>query len=123
VYAYLPEQTALFVDNIVIDKAVFFYASLILFFLINFLFSALGFLYNRAKEPNAKKQSIRDWLLSLPVAINFYMIFIIAYIGVINNGNAFDPGTYGYLLYLGPLLLVVWIVAFAKILLTPAAEA
>jgi len=121
-YAYLPENTSLYIDDIVVSKAVFFYSTLIIFCLINFLFSTLGWLYKKAKTNDLKKTNIREWLLSLPVPINFYLIFIVAYIGVINNSQSTDADSYFYLLYLGPVLVVVWVLAFAKILVSAGAN-
>lgn len=122
VYAKLPENTLLYVNDLMTTRETFFYVTLILFFLINFLFSALGWLYNKSKTNDPKKQNLRDWLISLPVAINFYVIFMVAYIGEINDLASGGSESYFYLLYLGPLLIVIWIIAFAKILLSPSVK-
>lgn len=120
VYAKLPEKTLLFISDLTVTKESFFYITLILFFVINFLFSALSWLYSKTKTSDSKRQSLREWLTSLPVAINFYIIFLVAYIGELNEPAGGAAESYKYLLYLGPLLIVVWLIAFAKIILTPA---
>ena len=47
---------------------------------------------------------------------------MVAYIGELNEPASGAAESYKYLLYLGPLLMIVWIIAFAKIILTPAAK-
>ena len=119
VYAFLPMEVSLYIDNIVVSKETFFYTVLILFCILNFLFSSLAWFYKRLKAKDAKKQSIQDWTVSLPVPINWYIIFIVAYIGMINNTESVDVGSYTYLLYMGPLLVIIWVVAFVRILIQP----
>ncbi len=122
VYAKLPENTMLFIGDLMTTKQAFFYITLIMFFIINFLFAALGWLYSKSKTNKLKQKQLREWLVSLPVAINFYIIFIVAYIGELNDRAAGGADSFYYLLYLGPLLIVVWLIAFAKIMLTSSSE-
>ena len=117
VYAFLPREVSLYIGDLQVSKEYFFYASLILFCVLNFLFSSLAWFYQRIKEENPKRQQLKDWLTSLPVPINGYLLFMIAYIGIINNPESVNPDSYAYLLYLGPVLVVIWVVAVIRILM------
>mgnify|MGYP001799359052 FL=1 len=116
VYAFLPKEVSLFINDMTVEKQTFFYGVLILFCLLNFLFSSLSWFYKRIKESDPKKKHLKEWTVSLPVPINGCLIFIVAYIGIMNNADSVNPSSYAYLLYLGPLLLVIWIAAVFKIL-------
>jgi len=115
VYANLPKITSLFVNELEMTKETFFYSTLIIFSLVNLLFAILKNIFSKVKAGTDKKEKVRSWFLSLPVMFNFYLIFMIAYIGIINNTSSIDPSGYFYLIYLGPVLVLIWTAAFFKI--------
>ncbi len=122
IYAYLPKITALHVSGLETSKETFFYGALALFSLVNFLFSVLSVLFKKRKASTAKAESLRSWFLSVPIMFNFYLIFIVAYIGIINNADSINPSSYFYLVYLGPILVIGWIAVLIKVLFTKEIE-
>ena len=119
VYAFLPDEVSFQMYDITASKQSFFYYTLIFFCLLNFLLSSLSWFYKRIEEPNYKKRLLKEWVISLPIPVNAYATFVIAYIGIINNAESVNPDSYAYLLYLGPLLVIGWGVALLKILFRP----
>jgi hypothetical protein len=48
------------------------------------------------------------WFAALPVVVNFYICFLVGFLGVLNNPSNIQFSSYEYLNYLGPILLLVW---------------
>ena len=48
------------------------------------------------------------WVAALPVVVNFYICFLIGFLGVLNNASSLQLSNYVYLNYLGPILLIIW---------------
>ena len=113
VYANLPKEVAIVPGQISIEKDMFFYTMIILFVVINLLFTIISILFKNLKVSNLsdRKQMLRTWFISLPVMLNLYITFSVAYLGVLNNPANFESGAYNYLNYLGPILLIGWIFA------------
>ncbi|MEM6831488.1 MAG: hypothetical protein AAF551_13340, partial [Bacteroidota bacterium] len=54
--------------------------------------------------------SIRSWMMGLIFLLNFYITLIIGFIGVLNNSTHVSPSSYAYLNFLGPILLIGWMI-------------
>ncbi len=113
VYAYLPLDVRLYFIDTSLNKETFFYIILGLFLLINLLFTILILLYKNIDltSQSARKQNLITWVTTLPVMLNLYLTFMVGYIGILNNASNFQGNNYGYLNYLGPILLIGWISA------------
>ncbi|MEM9338713.1 MAG: hypothetical protein AAGA66_08305 [Bacteroidota bacterium] len=105
VYAYLPVQVDLKVQELSVHKQHFFYYSLGTFILVNILLRlVLGY------GLRSLNLSIRSWMMGLIFLLNFYITLIIGFIGVLNNSTHVSPSSYAYLNFLGPILLIGWMI-------------
>lgn len=108
VYSLLPVMTSLVPDDASwsVHREYFFYGALIFFLVLNIFLIAL----ERMIRPLISREQVRAWVKGLAVVLNFYLACMIGSVGVLNNANDFQPGSYGYLNYIGPVLVVMWIV-------------
>ncbi len=118
VYAYLPKDVILLPDQLTVTKDNFFYIAITLFLVVNFLFTIVAGMFKQLKSARStqRSQDLRTWFVSLPIMINLYLAFSIGSLGVMNNPSNFEGSFYGYLNYLGPILLVGWIFVLIFIL-------
>jgi len=106
VYAYLPIKVDLKNDLInPMNKQHFFYYAVTIFILGN-LFLRVIFHFG-LKGLNAE---IVGWFTLLIFAVNFYLSVLIGFIGVLNNPNSVEASSFAYLTYLGPILILGWII-------------
>ena len=89
-----------------VHREYFFYGAIIFFLVLNIFLIAL----ERMIRPLISKEEVRAWVKGLAVVLNFYLACMIGSVGVFNNANDFQPGSYAYLNYIGPVLIVVWII-------------
>lgn len=112
VYAYLPIQVELNVEGLdTVHKQRFFYYALFAFIIVNLLLRVIltfGF--------RSSKVDIAAWLRGLIFVLNFYMTLIMGFIGVLNNATHVSPSSYAYLNFLGPILLVGWVVGLVVVI-------
>jgi hypothetical protein len=54
-------------------------------------------------------EEIRAWIKGLAFVLNFYLACLIGSVGVFNNQSNFLPGSYAYLNFVGPILLLAWV--------------
>ncbi|MFY0600643.1 MAG: hypothetical protein JXR03_13305 [Cyclobacteriaceae bacterium] len=108
VYAFLPVMVNLNPDvsGWSLHKEYFFYvvvgASLILNIFLIFA--------ERTLSSIISSEEINAWIKGFSFVLNLYFSFLIGYVAVINNQNHFQSGSYAYLNYLGPILVLVWII-------------
>ena len=93
-------------SRLLVNREHFFYGSIIFFILLNIFLIAL----ERMIGPLIKKEEVRAWIKGLAVVLNFYLACMVGSLGVFNNANDFLPGSYAYLNYVGPILIIIWIV-------------
>ncbi len=108
VYSLLPVMVTLHPEDSSwsVHKEYFFYGVIILFMVLNIFLIAM----ERMLRPLIKIEEVRAWVKGLAVVLNFYLACMIGSVGVMNNANDFQPGSYGYLNYIGPVLIVVWVI-------------
>ncbi|MDQ3394460.1 MAG: hypothetical protein M3512_10170 [Bacteroidota bacterium] len=133
VYAYLPDQVVFSsarsgLAGTVISRETFFYGILILFVLSNILCIALGraILQLPARETisgapiffnEASKGGVIAWLKSFCIVLNAFFIFGAMYIGMLNNEEEIQSTNFNFLIYIGPILILIWLLLFVFIIL------
>ena len=105
VYAYLPISVDLNVEGFsAVHKQTLFYQLLVAFIVLNVL---LRFVLNLGLQ---RWEGVRkSWATGLIFIVNFYFTLVVGFIGVWNNSTHVSPEGYGYLNYIGPFLVVVWL--------------
>lgn len=105
VYAYLPISVDLNVKGISgIHKQTLFYQILGAFVVINVLLRLIINLGFRSLMPIR-----RAWVTGLIFIVNFYFVLLVGFVGVWNNSTHIAPEGYAYLNFIGPILLIVWV--------------
>ncbi len=133
VYSYLPEQIILTSDRLgylgsFISREIFFYSVLFLFAISNLLCISLGRALKQlpARQSitgtavfynQASKEGIIAWLKSFCIILNSLFIFGTVYIGMLNNDEANQGTQYNFLLYIGPILVLIWFLLFVFIII------
>lgn len=115
VYAYLPIMVQLDPEQTIspIQKESFFYAFVAAFVVVNLVF--IGF--QRLFEKQVDSIALKAWVRGLAFVVNLYFTFIVGFIGVINNQQHVSAEGFAYLNYLGPFLLVVWLIGLVYMVL------
>ncbi|MEQ6168647.1 MULTISPECIES: hypothetical protein [unclassified Ekhidna] len=113
VYAYLPIAVDLGIEEVgQLHKQNFFYYFFGAFMIINILLRVTTNLGTKNL-----KEEISSWIRSIVFIVNFYLTTMVGFIGVLNNTNHINPESYAYLSYLGPTLLVIWVIGLIFLLL------
>ncbi|MFT6867910.1 MAG: hypothetical protein ACJA08_002757 [Cyclobacteriaceae bacterium] len=107
VYSFLPVMVTLNPEDAswAAHKGHFFYGILAGFILLNIFLLILERMLNGLIQ----NEEIRAWIKGLAFVLNLYLSFIVGYVGVMNNSVHFQNGSYGYLNYLGPIIIFGWI--------------
>ena len=124
VYANLPARVNLLYNSegqveFFLEKNDFFYASLILSLVLNLVITMAVKLLEplpiAADRFFYSTESFRElfltWLASLAPVVNLFFVFVIAFIGIQNNGDQELIASYGYLAYLGQFLVFGWLIS------------
>jgi len=108
VYAYLPVMVDISPDESLakVHKEDFFYYSIVVFLVINLFL----FVIQKMIEPLIKSEEVKAWLRGFTFVINFYLTCLIGFVGVINNQGSVSTSGYMYLNFIGPILIIAWIV-------------
>lgn len=110
-YAFLPEEVKLYQDSISISNQSFFYYCLLIFGVsIAVIWLGLNVLTR-----NKKSQWI-GWLKMVISVLNFNFIFTIVYIGLMNNAQHVNLSAFGYLNYLGAIMIALWLVVLVVLM-------
>lgn len=130
VYANLPEQVGLLFDRVgnatyALEKGTFFYLTIGLVLLLNFISTLFTTLMSRVPVSSERffflndrfKENFLVWLGSLSSVMNLFFIFVVAFIGIYNNGDPQLIASYGYLAYLGQFLVLAWVISIVVIIL------
>ena len=109
VYAYLDPVVSFSVetDMPTMHRTYFFYLISLIFLIINII---LWLLIKIMSPIIAQRFGLLSagWVAALPVVVNFYICFLIGFLGVLNNASSLQLSNYTYLNYLGPTLLMIW---------------
>jgi hypothetical protein len=99
-------------NEFVIHRTYFFYFGAGIFLIVNMLvWFLLKLLIPKVTQKFGELSA--GWIAGLPSVINIYLAMLIGFIGVINNPNDIPMTSYEYLNYLGPIMLITWVlVAF-----------
>lgn len=112
VYAYLPIAVDLGVEGLgQLHKQNFFYYFFGAFMVINILLRV-----TTNMETKNLKEELLSWIRSIVFIVNFYLTTLVGFIGVLNNTNHINPESFAYLSYLGPTLLVIWVIGLIFLL-------
>ncbi len=115
-YAYLPVKTAVLPDSrdILIDRGTFFYMAAGFFTFVNIIFSYLS---RTLWKKMSAGPSVQAWLLLLTPVVNIYLAMLVGFVAVLNNPIDIPPASYSYLNYLGPILIMAWLVGLIVVFL------
>ncbi len=129
VYAYLPENVSLYSDNLgtpvyYIGKSQFFYYAFAFFIVVNLmLFIMIKVLAGVRVTPGKGlfssepfKENTLIWIEVLVSIINIFFTTGAAFIGIYNDRTAFELSNFTYLVYLGIILLIGWILSYVFVL-------
>ncbi len=130
VYSNLPNRVGILYNSAgqvdwYLDKNQFFYASLILFLSLNLMtvlftkiFQFLPIRPGRFFFSNELfKDNFTAWLSALAPVMNLFFVFMVAFVGIYNNGDVDLINSYSYLAYLGQFLVFIWLLVLIYILL------
>jgi hypothetical protein len=104
IYASLPETVMLQDDGdsvLTISREIFFYTTLVSIAVIN----ALAFV---ASKLVAEKILFRTWFYGMLTTLNLFFCIALSYIDLFNNGEKFDYGRIGFIIYGSVGLVVIW---------------
>ncbi len=113
VYAYLSPQVELGfgAKAWVISKDTFFYTTLSSFVGINIILRIVTQNVKNGVATTWQAETIA-WFLAIVPILNIYVSLLVGFVGVINNPNHVSASSYSYLIFFGPILLVVWVIGF-----------
>lgn len=121
-YAYLPVKPDLMAgtESYMVDRGVFFYSVVGLFVVVNILFTIISkVLWIRSKA----QPTLHAWQLSLTPIVNIYLTLLVGFVAVINNPTHISASSYGYLNFMGPIMIIAWIIGLIVLVMkskTPA---
>jgi hypothetical protein len=116
VYVYLAPLVDLTTTSgeLTLDKNYFFYYAAGGFLVINiFLWFLMKLLVPVMQRFSELTQA---WFNLIAPVINFYITVIIAFIGIINNPSHASAQNFNFLNYVGPVILLFWLLIFFYLL-------
>lgn len=114
VYAFLPDPTGILFSksgDIIysISRNIFFYAFLIIFFLVQLIFYLFrNYVLNNWLE-NKGKQRLIIWFRGMFLLINLFFILFVSFLGFANNAVDYTYSSVVSLAIAGPLLMLLWL--------------
>ena len=135
VYANLPDRVGLIykssgLTDFSLDKNQFFYISLVLSLFFNLITVVIVKFFQPLPVISERfffnsewfKENFLAWLSALSPIMNLFFVFIVAFIGIYNNGDNELINSYGYLAYLGQFLILCWLILLVFIVLKKDAK-
>lgn len=118
VYAYLPIMVNLQPGSseIQLHKETFFYYTIAVFVIVNIVMLA----FQKLTENKISKLEVKAWARGAGFVVNIYLTLLIGFIGVINNAQHLDPAGFAYLNYMGPVLIISWIIGLIYLIFKKA---
>lgn len=116
-YAFLPERvTYEAASGTTVDREVLFYVALALFVVVNLAALILRRMLEALPTSStvyARNESFKErlvaWFGGLMSAINVCLITLVGYVSLANNQEDFALGDFNFLVYIGPVLLLLCI--------------
>ena len=106
VYAYLPISVDLNAWGMdAVHKQSIFYYAIGGFVVVNFLLRIVTKVGVKSLRP-----LLQSWIGLIIFVLNFYFTTLIGFIGVWNNATHVAPSSYAYLNYIGPVMIIFWLV-------------
>ena len=124
-YAFWPDQLRVYeiVEGVAITREVFFYTALTLFVLVNLaavvlrrMLEALPTSSDIYANNESFKERVTAWFGGLTSAVNVCLITLVAYISLFNNQADYSISSFNFLVYIGPVLLLVCVFWFFSVL-------
>lgn len=112
-YAYLPVRVQLlpYSRELLVPRDFFFYLAGGLFLALYIITSIfMQFTLNSIQKLTNEITAV--WWRALPVAINIYLTLLVGFTVVFNNPESIPTTNYNYLNYMGPIILLFWLVGF-----------
>ncbi len=115
-YSYLINDTQVYLESrklLSLNVESFFYYSLGIFVglhLLFFLFERiLGSIQNKKEGGDGfiGSPSFLSWLNTFAISVNILMISYVSFVGFLNSDSALNLMNYAYILYLGPILIII----------------
>lgn len=114
VYAYMPIMVKMDEEGVTqVHKENFFYGGIILFVVINAIILFIQNILNK----RVSSELLKSWVGGFTFVFNLYLSFIIGFLGVLNNATHIPPSNYYYLNYLGPILILAWLIVLIFLVL------
>lgn len=116
VYAYLPDTVKLPLDylevkEITMQKGSLFYTIIGVFALVSMVSFFVTRMINTLPATEMDfKRNLNSWSISFMAIINIFLIFSLIIISIINDSESTVSSHYSVLAYIGPILLVLWLV-------------
>lgn len=120
VYAFLPDPLGIIFDKKgatmhEMSKETFFYSTLFIFVIIQVVLILF-------KKGSGLKIRIRDayfntWLQGFHLSINLFVILMLMFIGLANNAVDYSYGSIQFLVYLAPLIVILWLLVLPVMIL------
>lgn len=115
VYAALPEHVVYNLAEDGVSRDTFFYISLAIVTLSNFA------LYALSKNLRYKNLNINviisSWALSFAGVLNFFFIVTMNFFFLFNSGEKFNYNSFGYLIIVGLILIIIWVLGLPVFLI------
>ncbi|MBV6640398.1 MAG: hypothetical protein KI791_06760 [Cyclobacteriaceae bacterium] len=114
VYAYMPIMVKLDEEGMAeINKENFFYSAVGIFIAVNVLILVIQNIINK----KAIDEFLKAWIGGFTFIFNLYLSLIIGFLGVLNNPAHIPASNYYYLNWLGPILILGWLVGLIFLVL------
>lgn len=102
-------------DQEVISKGTFFYLAVGLFFMANISMYLAAKLIKLRFPKRQLFYYLRQWLRSFAGISNIFLTFLLLFISMSNSTESFNLSRYKFLVYVGPILLIAWLVLLVVI--------
>ncbi len=114
IYAYMPIMVKLAEEGeLEIQKENFFYASIGIFVVVNLAILVIQNILNA----KLSSEVLKSWIGGFTFVFNLYLSFLVGYMGVFNNLSHISANSYFYLNWLGPILLLLWLIGLIFLIL------
>jgi hypothetical protein len=120
VYAFLPDPLGILFDkngSIVYDisKGAFFYTALFMYVIIQIIL--ILFKRESGIKLNVQRPYLKTWFQGFHLAVNMFIILMLLFVGLANNAVDYSYGSIMFLVYLAPLIVVVWLVVLPVLII------
>lgn len=112
-YAGLPETVVVQEEGpsaFRVSRELYFYAMLAFIALVNVMVFPIGKVF-------ASNPDFRSWFYGLVIALNFFFIVSMNFVGVFNSGEKFDYEQVRYIVYFSLGLFLLWAITWPAYLL------